>query len=543
MYALLLRNGRDISGLISSWWAITSYELGLVRKMVNKRNRGKLLVINSLTSILGQMATVICGFVLTRLILEFFGSTTNGLVASISQFLGFIAFLEMGIGAVVKSALYKPLAQKNEGEISSIIVACRRFYRKIALVLIIYTCILMIAFPILSHDGYSWIYSASLVFIISLSLFAQYFIGMPYQLLLNADQKAYIPAVVCGSTLVFSTLVSAIAMNLGCSIHIVKLVASISYIARPLIYLVYVKKHYNIDNHIIISEDPLPQRWNGLAQHIAYVVVNYTDIVVLTLLSTFASVSIYSVYHNVTIGVQQLISSVSVGVSAMLGSVLYSENLEKTRRTFAAIEWFFHAISVFLFTVTGILLIPFVKVYTEGITDTNYIVPVFAVLITLAQASYSLRIPYETMILAANHYKQTQKSAIVEALINICISVCLVKSIGLIGVAIGTLVAMTYRTVYLVIYLSKNIINYKISVFPRMLLIDLGESFLCVMCSKFVKSNVALSSWGDWIILAIVVSLLCFIICFIFNILFYRQYVKMLVNRLRRKRVHNEQQF
>ena len=76
-----------------------------------QRNREKLLVYNSITSLVGQIASVICGFVLTRLILGRYGSETNGLVASITQFLGFISFLELGIGAVVKSALYMPLAE------------------------------------------------------------------------------------------------------------------------------------------------------------------------------------------------------------------------------------------------------------------------------------------------------------------------------------------------------------------------------------------------------------------------------------------------
>lgn len=107
------------------------------------------------------------------------------------------------------------------------------------------------------------------------------------------------------------------------------------------------------------------------------------------------------------------------------------------------------------FTITGILIIPFVKLYTVGVADANYIVPVFAVLITLAQASYSIRTPYETMVLAANHFKQTQNSAMIEVVMNVFISIILVFKFGLIGVAIGTLVAMLYRTFYFVYYLKK----------------------------------------------------------------------------------------
>lgn len=498
-------------------------------------NRGKLLVLNSIISLISQASTVICGFVLTRLILGYYGSEVNGLTSSITQFLGFISFLEMGIGAVVKSALYKPLAENNALEVSKIIISCRCFYQKVAIILAIYTCVLMVIFPILSRGRFSWIYTSSLVFIISISLFAQYFFGIPYQLLLNADQRTYIPTSICCVTLIINTIISAVAMWLGASIHVVKLLASLIYIARPIVYNIYVRKHYQLDNRIVLTEEPLKQKWNGLAQHIAYVVVNYTDIVVLTLLSTLASVSVYTVYHNVTIGVQQIISSMSVGVSAMIGNILYSESAEETRKAFKLLEWFFHNITVLMFTITGMLIVPFVKVFTAGISDVNYIVPTFAVLITLAQASYSIRTPYETMVLAANHFKQTQRSAIVEALINIIVSVCLVKYIGLSGVAIGTLLAMTYRTVYFVIYLSKNIIKYRVFDFVKLLCLDFIQIILCFGISTVIKRNIQVLNWYTWIIFAIEIGLACLLIVIIVNLIFNRTLIIQVVKRIHSK--------
>ncbi|MFR9276351.1 MAG: hypothetical protein ACLVLC_09995 [Finegoldia magna] len=89
-----------------------------------------------------------------------------------------------------------------------------------------------------------------------------------------------------------------------------------------------------------------------------------------------------------------------------------------------------------MFFMTGIMIIPFIDIYTENFNDTNYVLPVFAVLMVIAQASYCIRIPYETMIRAAGHYKETQLSSIIEAALNILISVILVvvlpKSINLI---------------------------------------------------------------------------------------------------------------
>ena len=82
--------------------------------------RGKKLALNTITSLILQLVTVVCGFILPRLILESFGSDVNGLVNSITQFLGVITLLDLGVGAVVQSALYKPLTEKDTDMISKI---------------------------------------------------------------------------------------------------------------------------------------------------------------------------------------------------------------------------------------------------------------------------------------------------------------------------------------------------------------------------------------------------------------------------------------
>lgn len=493
--------------------------------------RKKKLLLNSVTSLFGQCISVICGFLTTRFILTTFGSDINGLVSSITQFLSFITFLEMGIGAVVKSALYKPLSDKDEYKISLIVASTKRFYRKIATILIIYTIALAVIYPFIENSEFDFLFTATLVLIISISLFAQYYFGTPYQLLLNADQKTYIPTLLNTGTLLISTVLSVTLMFLGASIHIVKLCISLVYILRPFGLNLYVRKYYDINEKIKVETEPLTQKWDGIAQHIAYVVLNNTDVAVLTVFSTLANVSIYSVYHNVLIGVQQIISCVSIGASAAIGNVLYSENKDILHKDFFLMEWLFHVGTILLFTITGIMIIPFVAIYTSDVTDTNYILPVFAVLITLAQASYSIRIPYETIVLAANKFKETKVSAIIEAVLNIVISIIFVSSFGLSGVAIGTLFAMSYRTLYFVYYLHNNILIYPYKRFAKLLLEDVLQVVLCVIvCSTMLQVDISKMTWELWIFQATETSIICIIICFIVNYLFERQMIESILH-------------
>ena len=119
----------------------------------------------------------------------------------------------------------------------------------------------------------------------------------------------------------------------------------------------------------------------------------------------------------------------------MFGNMLAKNETEELKQSFSYFEWGLHTLVTLIFSIAAVLIVPFVRVYTADISDANYIVPAFAYLITLAQAAYCLRLPYIIMVLAAGHYRQTQWSAIIEAAINIVVSVVLVFNFGLIGVA------------------------------------------------------------------------------------------------------------
>ena len=405
--------------------------------------RNKLLAKNTVASVIAQITTLICGFILPRLFLQHFGSEVNGLVNSIVQFLSVISFLELGVGAVVESSLYKPLAEKDNQQISKVMVSANKFFQRLAQILFIYVLILMLVYPLIANQNLGFLYTATLIAAISISSFAQYYFGIANALLLNADQRGYIQYNAQTVTVVLNTAVCAVMISMNGTIQMVKLATSLIYLARPLALHFYVKRHYQIDWKIKYTEEPIKQKWNGVAQHIAAVVLDGTDTIVLTVFSTLSNVSIYSVYFLVIKGVKTLFLSMTNGIQALIGELWAKQELEKLKGFFAWVEWVIHTGTTYVFSCTAALIVPFVQVYTFGINDANYIQPVFAVLLTLANAMHCLRLPYNIMVLAAGHYRQTQKNYIVAAILNILVSILTVKVWGLIGVAIGTLVAMT----------------------------------------------------------------------------------------------------
>ena len=65
-----------------------------------------------------------------------------------------------------------------------------------------------------------------------------------------------------------------------------------------------------------------------------------------------------------------------------------------------------------------------------------------------------------------------QASAIIEAVLNFVTAVALVLKFGLVGIAVGTLVAMVYRTCYLAWSISRNVINRSLWAFAKHLCVD-----------------------------------------------------------------------
>lgn len=492
--------------------------------------RGKRLFYNTISSLVFQVTTIVCGFILPRLILNAFGSEVNGLVNSIAQFLGVISFLELGVGAVVQSALYKPLAEKNQEDVSKIIASANKFFTRLGQILLIYVIVLVIVYPQFAGKNFGFAYTATLIVAISISSFAQYFFGIVNRLLLTADQRGYIQynaqtlAVVCNTAACF------VLIRVGCSIQIVKLTTSLIYLLQPFLIYLYVRHHYSIDRKIKYIKEPIPQKWNGIAQHVAAVILDGTDTIVLTLFATLSDVSIYSVYFLVVKGVKQLFMSMTNGITSLIGELWAKQELKELNKTFSWTEWVIHTGTTFVFGLTAILIVPFVKVYTLGIHDANYIQPLFAALIVAANAGHCLRLPYNIIILAAGHYKQTQNNYIIAAILNIVVSVVTVKAWGLIGVAIGTLVAMGYQTVWMAVYDSKNLIKWPLRNFAKQIFVD----GLTVIIGFFTTRMIAMpeATYIEWVFLAVKTAFIWVVIVGVLNMVFYRDKMQSMIHKI-----------
>ncbi len=488
---------------------------------------------NTGSSLLNQVITVICGFILPRFILMYYGSEVNGLVSSITQFLGFIALLDLGVGAVVQSAYYKPLYEHDYRTTSLIFYASKRFFRIVAGILVVYVIALCFSYPSFTDSTFDHFFIIALIIIISISSFAQYYFAVPNQLLLNADQRLYVQSNLQILTLILNTVVSICLILLGCSIHVVKLASAIVFLIRPVALVIYVRKHYTIEKECSKQPYKIDQQWSGLAQHAATVVMNNTDVMVLTVFSTLQNVSIYAVYYMVANGLKMVINAFGNGYTPLLGEIYASGDENRLNKTFLNYEWLIHTLSCLLFGMAGVLIIPFVRIYTSGITDTNYIQWTFAILLLIGQLIFCIRTPYNSIICAAGHYRQTQVSAIIEMVLNIVISIAFVYKFGLIGVAIGTLVAISFRTIYFIIYIKRRVISLNIKNTVKLCIVDIIELVAVFVLDWVLCSYISFpDTFVMWIIHAVIMLILSMVVYMGINLCPYRKNTVDIVKRI-----------
>lgn len=486
-------------------------------------SRSQKAMTNTACELLLEVVTAVCSFILPRLILTHFGSAYNGITSSITQFISCVALLKSGIGSVTRASLYKPLANHDSYGISEVVNATEQFMRKIAAIFLVAVIGFAAVYPFLVSDDFGWFFAFSLVLILSISTVAQYYFGLTYQMVLQADQCNYIISIVNICTTVVNTAVSAALILLGCSIHVVKLGSALVFVVPPIFYMNYVRKKYKIDKTVPANKSTISQRWDALGHQIANFINTNTDIMVITVVLGVAEVSVYSIYYMVANAVKKVVTAVSSGMMAAFGNIIAKGEEKILERRFKEYEFLIVFLSTTLFTTTGILLLPFIKIYTSGVTDINYSRESFAILVCIAEYFGCLRLPYQEIIYAAGKFKETKRIAYVEAAINIIISITLVFFVGINGVIIGTIIAMAFRATFFNRYISHNIVKRSsIIAILKPLLYSLVCVCLCVMSTHKVLNNEP-AGYFAWAINAVPIFLIVIAINICISLIAYRK--------------------
>ncbi len=459
------------------------------------KRKGALL--NILLSLLFQVVTIISGLIIPRLIISTFGSSVNGLASSIGQFLNYIALIEGGITGVVSANLYKPLVEKNWEKISSVLVTARAFYRKIGLLFIFYAIAVGLIYPCAVDTGFNSVYVLVLTCVLSIGLLLQYMFSLTMTTLLNADKKVYVVSIVSILLTIGNVILVIIVVKFFPDIILMKVASAALFALKPLVLGIYIRQNYDLNWDVPKDNLLIKQRWNGFAINFAFFIHSSTDITILTLMSDLKTVSVYSVYYLVVSKISALIHAIASGIEPVIGQAYARNDLNKLHQKMDLYEFIIFFSVGIIFSLMALLITPFVNLYTSGVSDTNYYQPVFGMILVFSEALYLLKYPHITLAYAANKFREITIPAYIEAVINIVVSVALVQSLGLVGIAIGTASGMLYRMIFHIHFTSKIIPSRKQTIFYKKLLIIGSASTLAIFVCVFLLpiQNITVITW------------------------------------------------
>ena len=134
-----------------------------------------------------------------------------------------------------------------------------------------------------------------------------------------------------------------------------------------------------------------------------------------------------------------------------------------------------------------------------------------------------------------SHFKQTSKYSYTEAAINIIISVICVKQWGLIGVAIGTLVAMTYRMIVMVHYACKNVLGLEAKRYVRGLILNIVFCMLSIPVAVIFK-DLKLPGYIHWVLMGAATAAVIGAVYFVFAWLFFKKDMDLVIHTFIRRK-------
>ena len=480
--------------------------------------RSKQVFKNLLANILLQIAIAISGLLMPRFYLLSYGSDTYGMIVSIGQFIAYMALVEVGIAGSSIVALYGPLAKRDMTAVNGILAATAKFYKQSGMVYSLLIIGLIIGYPYLIKDGMNVELTRSAILILSIGNLLDYLFFAKYRILLFADNRSYVISLASTLGTIFNTSSALLLMMCGVSIVYVLLVSTLVYFLRTILIFSYVRRHYSLlDFRQKPKTSALKEKRSLIIHQVTGIVYRNCDVILLTIFfkeKSLVMISVYSIYRMINNMIFSLIDSLSGSVSASIGQLVHSDHEESLRQAYNNYE-FVNSMTVSLvYTAMWLLYMPFIRIYTEGVTDADYIHPILAMMFVLSGYFYSIRMPGIQLINSAGHFKRTQGRALIELCIILGVSILFIHSFGAIAILAGSLVTMIYSTITASFYCNRYLLKKTFANTAKRLLRNAAIGVtMGILLTKTLNLD-SIDTPREWILHALII-VITLSVCFI----------------------------
>ena len=419
-------------------------------------------------------------------------------------------------------ALYGPVATQNRNDINSILAATNIFYKRTSRMYLIVVLFMTVVFPFTIKSSLLTWQIMAVTFLSGMPGVISYYFQGKYQILLRAEGKNYVLTNLTTICHIGTSFSKIILLLCGCNIVTLQVMYMAFNLIQVAYIMLYMKRNYSwVDLNVPPAYEKISQSKNALVHQVSSLIFNNTDTLILTYCCGLMSVSIYSMYTMLFGIIATTILNFS-GISFVLGQT-FNTDRKKFEKMLDAYEIFNMILTFSLFCIANIFILPFLSLYTRGITDVSYIdvyLPylfIASYLLSNGRNSSSLVINY------AGHFKQTQWRSILESVINITVSLTCVFQFGIYGVLIGTIAALLYRTNDMIIYANRKILNRNPWKTYRRWLVNLALFVAVTLLSKPIFAHISLDTYPKIIMWAAITCIVVIPLFFAVSSLFDRE--------------------
>lgn len=473
-------------------------------------------------SLILSIVTAISGLILPRLFITNYGSVTNGLISSGRQFIEYLSLVEAGIGYASIAMLYTPIKERNHSNVNRILSAAKVQYEKSGKLFLILILLLSLVYPFTVSNQVGWGTAFSMILVLGVGGISEFFLIGKYRVFLTASQKGYVIYLAQAVGVMVNIVVTVILISFKMNPVLLQLIVAIIFVSRFIYLKKYLEKKYPwVDYNSATDDNIIHSRLDVLIHQIVNLVIVNTPIIIITVFLGLKEVSIFTIYlliHNMVI---MLLSVFMNGFQSIFGDIIAEKDKKILMKNFHLYEWLFYTIVNIVYVVLSILYIPFIKLYTFGISDANYIRPHMALLFIIIGLLHNMRLPYMSILNSAGLFKKTRNAAIIEAIISLSLSLYLVNIYQIEGVLLGWLIAYVFRIVILIKQISVDYVYN--SILPTLKLLFLNVLFFVIsllICKQI--SNIEINSFIDFIVEGIKLVFVSTSIILLLNFIFYR---------------------
>jgi len=409
----------------------------------NRNSRTKNVMRVSSVGLVSNLIKTLAGFVYRSLFLYYLSSEYLGINGLFTNILSILSFAELGFGTVMAFRFYAPIANDDVHKVGQLMRFMKRMYAIVAIVILCLGLSLLPFLDVFIKEGsvvpedvdLEKIYLMFLLQTLSTYIFAY------KKTLLSADQRQYI-LIIFTTVLNLSKYVFQFAVLAFSGSYMLTLATGIttSLVYNYLISLWITRRYKEVFE---VRDMPSKEErkeifkdtYSNLFHKIGGTVLTSTDNMLISRFVGLAATGLYSNYSMVLSGVNSILSSILGGFTATLGNANIKQQGESKyvsfRRLLFANFWIAGTVSVCLY----VLIDDFVRAWVgAGMVlsgDT-----VFAICVQFYfSTTRSIAISYSS---GSGLFVKDRARPLIEAAVNLVVSIYLANRIGLAGVFWGT---------------------------------------------------------------------------------------------------------